>query len=287
MSDPYRTDGSHALDAGSDGDRDAKIEQLLLTGLDHYFSAQYEHAINVWTRALFFDRGHARARAYIERARSALAERQRRSEELLQDGVAAFQRGDGREARRLLRAAIDEGAPADEALTVLNRLDRLEWTEAPAPASRGDGTPRAPARRAVSVRAASPPRRRAPAILAAFGLVLMAAVAAGAVWAGWSWPTLLSLASSSAPVVVEPPGRDLSLSIPRRGEIVLARAEALAAGGHLHDALAVLARVRSTDLERAEADRLRVKIQRELLALAGPPAPPARGTATPQEALDR
>ena len=84
------------------------------------------HAINVWSRALFFDRGYSRARAYIERARSALAERQRESEELLQKGVAAFDRGDGREARRLLNAAIDRGAHPEEALAVLNRLDRLE-----------------------------------------------------------------------------------------------------------------------------------------------------------------
>ena len=60
----------------------------------------YDLAINVWTRALFLDRGHARARAYIERARSAIAERQREGEELLHTGVAAFERGDGAAARR-------------------------------------------------------------------------------------------------------------------------------------------------------------------------------------------
>ena len=125
MSDPLRTDGSRAhADVASGSDRDAKIEQLLLVGLDHYFAAHYEQAINVWTRALFLDRSHARARAYIERARSALAERQRESEELLQNGVAAFQRGEGDEARRLLQAAIDGGAPSDEALAVLDRLNR-------------------------------------------------------------------------------------------------------------------------------------------------------------------
>src|SRR6476659_8553556 len=109
-SDPLRTDTSRALDAAPDADRDAKIEQLLLAGLDHYFAAHYELAINVWTRALFFDRSHARARAYIDRARSALAERQRESEELLQNGVAAFTRGEGDEARRLMQAAIERGA---------------------------------------------------------------------------------------------------------------------------------------------------------------------------------
>src|SRR5262252_10132899 len=133
MSDPLRIDGSRAhADVVSASDRDAKIEQLLLVGLDHYFAARYELAINVWTRALFLDRSHARARAYIERARSALAERQRESEELLQNGVAAFHRGEADEARRLLQAAIEAGAPVEEALAVLERLNRLE---APVPAA--------------------------------------------------------------------------------------------------------------------------------------------------------
>src|SRR5438105_8833162 len=136
MSDPLRTDGPRAhadvASAADDGTKDAKIEQLLLVGLDHYFAARYELAINVWSRALFLDRSHARARAYIERARSALAERQRESEELLQKGVAAFDRGEGDEARRLLQTAIDRGAPTDEALAVLGRLNRLETAAPPA-----------------------------------------------------------------------------------------------------------------------------------------------------------
>src|SRR2546430_7092399 len=126
MSESPRTDRARAPEVHSGADRDAKIEQLLLDGLDHYFDARYEQAINVWTRALFLDRSHARARAYIERARSALAERQRQSEELLQTGVAAFHRGDSEEARRLLQAAIDAGAPPEDALAFLERLNRLE-----------------------------------------------------------------------------------------------------------------------------------------------------------------
>src|SRR5437867_12090352 len=105
MTESSRSDPAHARDGALEADRDAKIEQLLLVGLDHYFSAQYEQAINVWTRALFLDRSHARARAYIDRARSALAERQRESEELLHTGLAAFSRGEGDEARRLRQAA--------------------------------------------------------------------------------------------------------------------------------------------------------------------------------------
>src|SRR5579864_9568212 len=118
MSDPLRTEASRAFAAASEADRDAKIEHLLLAGLDHYFAAPYDYAISVWTRVLFLDRSHARARAYIERARSALAERQRESEELLQRGVEAFRRGESSEARRLLQAALDGGAPPEEALSV-------------------------------------------------------------------------------------------------------------------------------------------------------------------------
>jgi tetratricopeptide (TPR) repeat protein len=132
MSEPQPSGAAQAHDAVPD----AKIEQLLLAGLDHYFAGRYQQAIDVWTRAFFFDRDHPRARAYIERARSALAERQRESEELLQKGVAAFHRGDASEARRLLTAAIDGGAPSDEALAVLGRLDRLEFGARPAEALR-------------------------------------------------------------------------------------------------------------------------------------------------------
>src|SRR6058998_3570014 len=134
MSEPSRSDIADVDPPASGADRDARIEQLLLVGLDHYFANRYELAINVWTRALFIDRSHPRARAYIDRARSALAERQRESEELLQNGVAAFQRGETDEARRLLQAAIDGGAPSEEALAVLERLNRLETSSA-SPAS--------------------------------------------------------------------------------------------------------------------------------------------------------
>src|SRR5512142_3547659 len=94
----------------------ARIEELLLAGLDYYFAGQHERAINVWTRVLFLDRGHARARAYIERARGALAERQRESEELVQRGMAAFDQGDSAGARELLSSAIARGVPHDVAL---------------------------------------------------------------------------------------------------------------------------------------------------------------------------
>ena len=52
MADSLRTDGARVIDHASYDDRDAKIEQLLLAGLDHYFSGRYEQAIDVWTRVI-------------------------------------------------------------------------------------------------------------------------------------------------------------------------------------------------------------------------------------------
>src|SRR4051794_9386389 len=113
---------------------ESRIEELLLAGLDHYFNGQHELAINVWTRVLFLDRTHARARAYIERARTAIAERQREGDELLHQGLAAFSRGEATDARRLLTTAVERGARPEEAMAVLERLERLEPARVPAPA---------------------------------------------------------------------------------------------------------------------------------------------------------
>ncbi len=271
MSEAHRGDAAHAGDPALNADRDAKIEQLLLVGLDHYFAAQYDQAINVWTRALFLDRSHPRARAYIERARSAVAERQRQCEELLHTGVEAFQRGEGDEARRLLKAAIDGGAPPDEALAVLERLDRLETaaTSTVLPRSRQDSPP-APRRAAT--------RSRSRLGIAATMVIVTSALALGgyaampridAVWRSWLAQQTITPANSPPPVV-----REQLLEIPRRGEMALARARTLAAGGHLNDALTTLDLVRPTDPQRADADALRADIQRQLLALVPMPAQP-------------
>jgi tetratricopeptide (TPR) repeat protein len=272
MSDPVRTDATKGNDVESDADRHAKIEQLLLVGLDHYFAARYDHAINVWTRALFIDRGHARARAYIERARSALAERQRESEELLQHGVAAFDRGEGEEARRLLQAAIDGGAPSEQALAVLDRLARLEAASVPAPA-RSPESPAGPATRVSG-------RRRWTVAAAVGGTVAFAATVVGVMTMTSSdrfeWRTLLAVAGADEPsATAAPVTREPVLALPRRGEISLARAQSLAAGGHLRDALLELDSVRPTDPQKADADRLRAEIQHQLLALTDLPESPA------------
>ena len=105
----------------------AKLRQrAAFGGLNHYFAGHYDLAINVWTRVLFIRPRASRARAYIERARGALAERQREGEELIQTGADAFERGESETARRLLIAAVEHGAGTEEAIALLARL-RAGW----------------------------------------------------------------------------------------------------------------------------------------------------------------
>ncbi len=270
MSDPLRTDPANDVPSG---ERDAKIEQLLLSGLDHYFDGEYDQAINVWTRALFLDRGHARARAYIERARSALAEQQRESEELLQRGLAAFDRGASAEARRLLEAAIMRGAPRDEALSVLDRIHRLDPADA-AVLTSDDAPDDRPRRRSPSV---ARTLQVAAWIVLAASVVVAAFVSAGTIPLDWLW--LRTQQPQTAVPQLAPAAADAGPTVPRRGERALNRARVLAQNGHLRDALTNLEQVTITDEEKVDADRLRADIQRQLIALeqasGDNPAPPA------------
>jgi len=270
MSDPLRTDPANDVPSG---ERDAKIEQLLLSGLDHYFDGEYDQAINVWTRALFLDRGHARARAYIERARSALAEQQRESEELLQRGLAAFDRGASAEARRLLEAAIMRGAPRDEALSVLDRIHRLDPADA-AVLTSDDAPDDRTRRRSPSV---ARTLQVAAWIVLAASVVVAAFVSAGTIPLDWLW--LRTQQPQAALPQLAPAPADAGPTVPRRGERALNRARVLAQNGHLRDALTNLEQVTITDEEKIDADRLRADIQRQLIALeqasGDNPAPPA------------
>jgi hypothetical protein len=74
-----------------------------------------------------------------------------------------------------------------------------------------------------------------------------------------------------------------SLPLPRRGEDALNRAKTLSTTGRLRDALTALDRVRPTDPQKADADRLRAELQKRLIELEALPSP----AASPPEGADR
>jgi tetratricopeptide (TPR) repeat protein len=271
-SDPLRTDSTAPASTSEGVERDAKIEQLLLAGLDYYFASQYDQAINIWTRALFIDRNHARARAYIERARRAQAERQRESEELLHNGAVAYRRGDAREARRLLQAALDAGAPFEDTFPMLERLNQLEASASPPAVSRTRNHAHAP-----TGSVADPGRPPSQSWLA-LGFALLVVIAVGAYVVATSSAEWRPWSDGPAASPTAPAAREMALRIPTNGEMALAGARSLASRGELRAALAALERVRPTDPQKGDADRLRADVQRQLLRSASDtPAVPAPG----------
>jgi tetratricopeptide (TPR) repeat protein len=268
MTEPQRTD-SPKTPASTAAERAARIEELLVSGLDHYFAGEYQQAINIWTRVIFLDRDHNRARAYIDRARKAIAERQRESEELLHRGLEAYTAGEVERARDLLTRAVDQGAPSDQALVLLGRMEQLEGTGFDLPLQRK----RLPARR-VSNDAISPARRRTwPWIAAGLGLAMVSAAVYFGAAPALSW--LVDVPADARPLAQS--ARE-PVPIVRTADTLLERARELYAGGHLRDALRSLDGIGIADPLRPQADRLRADIQRVLLASVAADASTPTGT---------
>jgi tetratricopeptide (TPR) repeat protein len=265
MSDPLRTDAARPADGPTEAGKEARIEQLLLAGLDQYFAGQYEQAINIWTRVVFLERGHNRARAYIERARGALAERHRESDELLHRGIAAFNDGENDEARDLITRAVEQGGSQDVALVLLERLNRLA-----SPSASPDLFDAIPVRaeRVRPVDVAIAPRKPNPWWMraAAAAAAIMGGLAV-AVVSGMPVPDWLAdpIGTPQEQVAAMPPD---PLPIARSSERLVARARELQAGGQLHDAIRTLEMIGLADPLRHEADRLRGDLQRQLLEAA-------------------
>lgn len=226
-------------------DREAAIEQLLLTGLDHYFAGRFEQAIHLWTRILFLDRGHTRARAYIERARLAIAESQRAQEERQWRAQAVHvHSGDADVARSIeppnLPPARDprgaESTPAIEPATRTHRREAV-WPHV---------------------------------ALTIVSLVLLAAAAFIATEGDTVSRWMLSpTADSSAVELVNEAG---PLPVPDTSRMLVERARGLFARGHVREALDLLELIRSNDVAKTESDVLRGELQRALLDAGGFPA---------------
>jgi len=270
MADPRSIDPLESNDGPPDLDRDAKIDELLLAGLEQYFDGRYQDAINIWGRVLFLDRGHQRARAYIERARGALAELQRATEELVQEGVAAIDRGDGPAARRLLAAAVATGEPHDLAHTYLDRLDRHSPPPQDHARPRGGAIAQVEKSGRLRLPGTARPVRALPIIGAAILVGLLIVFAASRdllrplVAREWR-----QVPAAGAAVTPDP------LPAPRPSEVALGRAYDLYQSGHLKAALAALDGVSDADPLASEAARLKIEVQRILLESADAAASPA------------
>ena len=292
MSTPDAVRRSSTDSGARASDRLALIEQLLLAGLDHYFIGQYEQAIHVWTRVFFLDRGHARARAYIERARGALAERQREAEARGAEEAIAPRPGGGSIvaasslASQSAAAELTDTVPAALPRRRLSRRDL--WRGVPESSILADraadmgipgGIPGAmpgaippgvltAGQASMAVAARSGARVRTHVLLITLAVVLLCSAAYVvvardrlAIW--WGTPAENSVTAPLANVEPEP------LPLPRVSEQTLARARSLFSRGHLHEALQTLSAVGADDPLRRDADTLLIEVERALLDAAG------------------
>ncbi|HSG00289.1 MAG TPA: hypothetical protein VLA20_04120 [Vicinamibacterales bacterium] len=252
--DPKRLDLPPDSEAAA---RDSQIEALLVDGLDRYFARRYEEAIHLWTRVLFLDRSHARARAYIERARTALAERQRRADELLAKGHSLIDQGRTDAARDVLAEAVATAGDDERASAFRLRLERVE---------RARGT--ATSERRTSQAVPQPHEHWAARLVGLQPAALVAAAAlTGLLVAVVTVPAVQSLMGLPAerPEAVLTTSA-LPLPVLSSTDVALVRARTLYSRGRLADALRVLNRVGADSPARPAADQLRMEIQRLLLA---------------------
>lgn len=233
------------------------MDALLIEGLEHYFDGRFEHAIHLWTRVLFLDRHHVSARAYIERARGAIAERQRRADESLQVVARLLDDGRAAEARVRLTAVITATGDDERTAALRLRLERFERA--------GSGSPRihaAPMEPSAWWRhGLAMANYRVRLRYAAAATVLLCLFVIGSSPAVQNWLGVRPIPDTP----VQAPAA-LVVPVPTAGEVALVRARALYARGRLAEALNALERVNPEQTERVDADRLRVEIQRVLLA---------------------
>lgn len=257
MSNSSKADLVSGKDVLNPANKALRVERLLLAGLDHYFSGQYEHAINIWTRVAFLDRKNDRARAYIERARRAAAERQRESEELLHRGIAAFHKGDSKEARELINKAVEEVGPHELAIVFLERLNRFEQPQAVLHTANSSSSKENLQQRNYVV------KRRSllmPILgaLTALVIVILSGLLAGRLAAMWfiREPDLLQVGTE---ILYAP------LPTAHRYELVITHVRELRTSGKVGEALTLLDTLDFEDRSRLEIDTLRSELQRQLL----------------------
>lgn len=257
MADPKRLE-SHATEAA---DRDSRTEALLVEGLDRYFAGQYEEAIHIWTRVLFLDRNHARARAYIDRARTTLAERHRQSEEMLEASHDLLEQGRTEAARHLLTEAVAAMGDDEKAAALRVKLERLERLESAHLRRRASDRPNAgaPAAPLPSWRWRA---RSAVALVVAAAAIAVVLVALGVRPSGSEW---LGIRSPTEQLTVSPVTSKWP-PVLTSADVAFVRARNLYSRGRLAEALQALDRVDPDGPARIAADELRIEIQQMLLA---------------------
>jgi tetratricopeptide (TPR) repeat protein len=114
-----------APSAGSGGGGD-RISGLLDEGQTAFEAGDYQSAIDVWSRIFLIDIDNEEASRRIEKARNLKAERERQVEEVLHEGLAAYEAGSLERARGPFQKVLELNPNHTVAQEYLERIDAGE-----------------------------------------------------------------------------------------------------------------------------------------------------------------
>jgi tetratricopeptide (TPR) repeat protein len=253
-----------------------KTELLFRQGEDLYALGLYQQAIHVWTRILFLERGHHRAKAAIERAKRAVSERQRELDAELATAIATLETGDVEAAAARVRHVLSLDPRHDEAHQLTERIAALRRRNEPTASSRAvsDETEPPASKRGLLLRvsrASSRPLSRttnaSPLKMAGFALGVILVFASGGLYLYLNWESIVSDGAFVTGNALSPPGDApaVDASPPGVSELHYYNGSRLYAKGYYRRALAELSRVRRDDAVFERARSLILRIEERLL----------------------
>jgi tetratricopeptide (TPR) repeat protein len=265
-------------------DASSRSSELFRQAEELFRSGHYHRAIHVWTRILFIDRGNSEAKLRIERAKEALAERQRSLDAEIAEATALFDGGEIDGARARVRSVLELDSGHGEASALAAAIDLLDRRseppfETPRPAGE-DQAAAAPEKTAPpkgvvfkvpkAQRARSPRGARAGGSrleMAGFVSIAVLLFAVSALYLSKNWEAIVSggtldreTGGAAAPLPDSPAATPPDLS-----EIRFYNGERLFAQERYREALVELRRVERDSRLVAEARSLILRIEDRLL----------------------
>jgi tetratricopeptide (TPR) repeat protein len=254
---------------------DEKTDDLLRQGKELLRTGRYQQAIHVWTRILFLDRGNSVAREAIEKAKRALAERQRELDALVAEAASEVHGGKRVKAKRLLARVLTKDPGHAEGRSLWEKIETSELRgETPAnvptlATGPVDESSRLRRRNGVQQNVAKPKHTRSasPLKMAAFLFCAFCLLALGGLYLHLNWEFLVS---DSAFATLRQAGPEAVPNfdrpqLPLPSDLHYYNGARLFAKGRYRDALSELRRVDRESACFEEARSLTVRIEERLL----------------------
>jgi tetratricopeptide (TPR) repeat protein len=259
-----------------------KSFELLRQGEEFYSRGFYHQAIHVWTRILFLDRGNPDARLRIDRAKEALAERERQLDAAIAEAKGLFESGRIHQARERVRSVLAVNGSHTEAVALEAAIEALQRRnepprERPREADALAAPPATPPQGVVFKVARGPKRSSTPGArlatsrfkMTAFVFVALLLFAGSLLYLNENWEAIVSDGANRPPAGLTrtPAGLSdrLAASVPDLSRLRYYNGERLFAQGRYREALAELRLVDRDSKVTSEARSLILCIEDRLL----------------------